>query len=180
MSSISDENLANDSHSSVSKFKIANVCSIFKELVLNSSLFKIDRIHFVDPDLFHLNNANLFFEKLKVLKINYFFFLKLNGFTNNNQLVRIAESVYCGNINSIRNERALCKLGIEFVVDMSNMRPDDLSRAQTLGKLPCLCKRQQHSRLYLTIEIRETSFKVVTIILKLKLKMFCVNLTIKL
>jgi hypothetical protein len=37
------------------------------------------------------------------------------------------------------------------------MRPDDLNR-QTLGKLPCLCKRQ-HSRLYLTLEITDTSFK---------------------
>jgi len=40
---------------------------------------------------------------------------------------------------------------------MSNMRPDDLNR-HTLGKLPCLCK-QQHSRLYLSVQISDTSFK---------------------
>lgn len=79
---------------------------------------------------------------------------------SNNQLVRISDWVYCGNLNSVKNERALCQLGIEYVIDMSNMRPDDLSRAQTLGKLPCRCKRQQHSRFYLTIELQDTNFKV--------------------
>lgn len=82
---------------------------------------------------------------------------------SNNQLVRISDWVYCGNLNSVRNERALCQLGIEYVIDMSNMRPDDLTRAQTLGKLPCSCKGKQHSRLYLTIELRETNFKVLII-----------------
>ncbi len=51
----------------------------------------------------------------------------------------------------------MCRLGIEYLIDMSNMRPDDLNR-QTLGKLPCLCK-QQHSRLYLSVQISDTSFK---------------------
>ena len=40
---------------------------------------------------------------------------------------------------------------------MTNIRPDDLNR-QTLVKLPCLCKKQ-HSRLYLSVMISETSFK---------------------
>lgn len=87
-------------------------------------------------------------------------FEQRNGLISNNQLVKISDWVYCGNLNSVKNERALCHLGIEYVIDMSNLRPDDLSRAQTLGRLPCTCKRQQHSRFYLTIELRETSFKV--------------------
>lgn len=71
--------------------------------------------------------------------------------------LRITDQLFTGNLGSIKNERKMCRLGIEYLIDMTNMRPDDLNR-QTLGKLPCLCKRQ-HSRLYLTLEITDTSFK---------------------
>ena len=60
-------------------------------------------------------------------------------------------------MGSIKNERKMCKLGIEYLIDMTNMRPDDLNR-QTLGKIPCLCKKQ-HSRFHLAVEIVDTSFK---------------------
>ena len=71
--------------------------------------------------------------------------------------LRITDHIFIGSMSSIKNERKMCRLGIEYLIDMTNMRPDDLNR-QTLGKLPCLCKRQ-HSRLYLTLEVTETSFK---------------------
>lgn len=51
----------------------------------------------------------------------------------------------------------MCKFNIEYLIDMTNMRPDDLNR-QTLGKIPCQCKRQ-HSRLHLSIGFADTSFK---------------------
>lgn len=76
---------------------------------------------------------------------------------NKTNFYRITEVLYSGNMNSIKNERKMCKLNIEYLIDMTNMRPDDLNR-QTLGKLPCLCNKQ-HSRLYLTIQITDTSFK---------------------
>lgn len=75
---------------------------------------------------------------------------------NQNFLI-ITKHIYIGNIASIKNERIMCRLGIEYLIDMSNMRPDDLNQ-QTLGKLPCLCTKQ-HSRLYLSVNIFETSFK---------------------
>ena len=60
-------------------------------------------------------------------------------------------------MGSIKNERKMCKFGIEYLIDMTNMRPDDLNR-KTLGKLPCSCKKQ-HSRFHLAVEIADTSFK---------------------
>ena len=71
--------------------------------------------------------------------------------------VQITDYLYVGNIGSIKNERKMCKLGIEYLIDMTNMRPDDLNR-KTLGKLPCSCKKQ-HSRYHLAVEIADTSFK---------------------
>ena len=75
----------------------------------------------------------------------------------NSSFLRITDDLYIGNMSCLKNERSLCKLNIEYLIDMTGMRPDDLNR-QTLGRIPCLCERQ-HSRLYLTVEIGETSFK---------------------
>lgn len=71
--------------------------------------------------------------------------------------ISINENIYIGNMGCIKNERKMCRLNIEYLIDMTNMRPDDLNR-QTLGKLPCLCKTQ-HSRSYLAIELADTSYK---------------------
>ena len=86
-----------------------------------------------------------------------------NNNKNNNDsdksqnFISITENLYVGNIGVIKNERRMCRLNIEYLIDMTNMRPDDLNR-QTLGKLPCLCKLQ-HSRLYLTVELVDTNYK---------------------
>jgi len=77
--------------------------------------------------------------------------------TPKSNFIQITEYLYIGNIGSIKNERKMCKLGIEYLIDMTNMRPDDLNR-KTLGKLPCSCKKQ-HSRFHLAVEIADTSFK---------------------
>ena len=69
----------------------------------------------------------------------------------------ITEHIYTGSMSSIKNDRQMCRLGIEYLIDMTNMRPDDLNR-QTLGKLPCLCAKQ-HSRLTISVTILDTSFK---------------------
>jgi hypothetical protein len=71
--------------------------------------------------------------------------------------LRITENLYTGSVKSITNERKMCKLNIEYLIDISNLRPDDLNK-QSISKLPCLCKKQ-HSRIYLSIEITDTSFK---------------------
>ncbi|CAF0892489.1 unnamed protein product [Brachionus calyciflorus] len=71
--------------------------------------------------------------------------------------LRINQNLFCGNVNSVKNERKLCKLNIEYLIDMTNLRPDELNR-ETLGKIPCICQKQ-HSRLFISIQITETDFK---------------------
>ncbi len=78
-------------------------------------------------------------------------------FDKNQNFISITENLYIGNVSVIKNERRMCRLNIEYLIDMTNMRPDDLNR-QTLGKLPCLCKLQ-HSRLYLTVELVDSNYK---------------------
>lgn len=71
--------------------------------------------------------------------------------------LRITDDLFIGNMNCLKNERKMCRLGIEYLVDMTNLRPDELTR-KTLGRIPCLCQRQ-HSRLYLSVEIGDTNFR---------------------
>jgi len=71
--------------------------------------------------------------------------------------VKICQNILIGDMNSLKNERKLCKFGIDYLIDMTNMRPDELNR-QAHGKLPCLCNKQ-HSRAYLSVKITDTSFK---------------------
>lgn len=71
--------------------------------------------------------------------------------------LQITDDLFCGNFNFVKNEKKLCKMNIEYLIDMTNMRPDELSR-RSLGKIPCNCLKQ-HSRMYINIEIKETDFK---------------------
>jgi hypothetical protein len=70
---------------------------------------------------------------------------------------RITDYLYTGSMSCIKNERKMCRLGIDNIIDMTNMRPDDLNR-RTLGKMPCLCVKP-HSRLHMAIQIDDTDFK---------------------
>jgi hypothetical protein len=81
----------------------------------------------------------------------------LNDSYFNKSFLKVTENLYTGSVKSITNERKMCKLNIEYLIDITNMRPDDLNR-QSISKLPCLCSKQ-HSRIYLSIEITDTSFK---------------------
>lgn len=84
-----------------------------------------------------------------------------NNTSSNMNFLKITDRIYTGNMNCIKNERKMCKLTIEYLIDMTYMRPEELNR-QTLGKLPCLCN-VPHSRITLTVEITDKSFKTLFI-----------------
>lgn len=71
--------------------------------------------------------------------------------------IQISNDLFCGNLSLVKNERQLCKMNIEYLIDMTNMRPEEIS-GKNLGKIPCNCLKQ-HSRMYMNVEIKETDFK---------------------
>ena len=67
-------------------------------------------------------------------------------------LVFLTEDILLGSIRALQNERQLCKLSVEYLIDASNMRPDELARKANVGApLPCHCGHT-HSRCTLTLE----------------------------
>lgn len=67
-------------------------------------------------------------------------------------LVSLSDDVLLGSIRALQNERQLCKLSVEYLIDATNMRPDELARKANLGApLHCHCG-QTHSRCTLTLE----------------------------
>ncbi|CAF0749551.1 unnamed protein product [Adineta ricciae] len=67
-------------------------------------------------------------------------------------LVFLTDDVLLGSIRALQNERQLCKLSIDYIIDASNMRPDELARKANVGaRLPCQCGHT-HSRCTLTLE----------------------------
>jgi hypothetical protein len=67
-------------------------------------------------------------------------------------LVFLTEDILLGSIRALQNERQLCKLSVDYLIDASNMRPDELARKAMVGApLPCHCGHT-HSRCTLTLE----------------------------
>ncbi|RNA11001.1 Dual specificity phosphatase [Brachionus plicatilis] len=77
--------------------------------------------------------------------------------TSEASFVQITNDLFCGNLSLVKNERQMCKMNVEYLIDMTNMRPDELGR-RTLGKIPCTCLKQ-HSRIHINVEIKQTDFK---------------------
>ncbi|UJR27671.1 hypothetical protein I4U23_008951 [Adineta vaga] len=70
-------------------------------------------------------------------------------------LVFLTDDVLLGSIRALQNERQLCKLSIDYIIDASNMRPDELARKANAGaRLPCQCGHT-HSRCTLTLEFNQ-------------------------
>ena len=76
----------------------------------------------------------------------------------NKNFNRLTDKIFTGDITSLRNERKMCKFNIEYLIDMSEMRPEILNSKQLLGKLPCLCT-MAHSRITLSVQLTDKSFK---------------------
>jgi hypothetical protein len=67
-------------------------------------------------------------------------------------LVFLTDDILLGSIRALQNERQLCKLSVDYLIDASNMRPDELARKANVGApLPCQCGHT-HSRCTLTLE----------------------------
>jgi hypothetical protein len=67
-------------------------------------------------------------------------------------IVFLNEDILLGSIRALQNERQLCKFSVDYLVDATNMRPDELARKANVGaRLPCHCGHT-HSRCTLTLE----------------------------
>ena len=79
-------------------------------------------------------------------------------------MVFLTDDVLLGSIRGLQNERQLCKLSIDYLIDATNMRPDELARKANMGApLPCHC-RQTHSRCTLTLEFDPPYLSTMSII----------------
>lgn len=67
-------------------------------------------------------------------------------------LVFLTDDILLGSIRALQNERQLCRLSVDYLIDATNMRPDELARKANIGaRLPCQCGHT-HSRCTLTLE----------------------------
>ena len=70
-------------------------------------------------------------------------------------IVFLTNDILLGSIRALQNERQLCKLSVDYLIDATNMRPDELARKANVGaRLPCHCGHL-HSRCTLTIEFNQ-------------------------
>ncbi|CAF2350319.1 unnamed protein product [Rotaria sp. Silwood2] len=71
-------------------------------------------------------------------------------------IVFLTDDILLGSIRALQNERQLCKLSIDYLIDATNMRPDELARKANVGaRLPCQCGHT-HSRCTLTLEFDQS------------------------
>uniref|UniRef100_A0A915N5G2 protein-tyrosine-phosphatase n=2 Tax=Meloidogyne TaxID=189290 RepID=A0A915N5G2_MELJA len=71
----------------------------------------------------------------------------------------VDETVYCGGIEAALNQNLLCRLNIEYIVDLSGHEDDPaLVNTRPRSEYPCLCpKRTAHSRMTMSIKIKDDS-----------------------
>lgn len=69
---------------------------------------------------------------------------------------QIDNYVFCGGLDASLNHNLLCRLNIEFIIDVSGPEADRVSRTRT--EVPCLCgTKTAHSRTTLSISIKDDS-----------------------
>ncbi|CAF0720426.1 unnamed protein product [Adineta ricciae] len=67
-------------------------------------------------------------------------------------IVSLTQNILLGSIRALQNERQLCKYSVDYLIDATNMRPNELARKANVGaRLPCHCGHT-HSRCTLTLE----------------------------
>jgi hypothetical protein len=67
-------------------------------------------------------------------------------------IVFLTDDILLGSVRALQNERQLCRLSVDYLIDATNMRPDELARKANVGvRLPCHCGHT-HSRCTLTLE----------------------------
>jgi hypothetical protein len=71
-------------------------------------------------------------------------------------IVFLTDDILLGSVRALQNERQLCRLSVDYLIDATNMRPDELARKANVGaRLPCHCGHT-HSRCTLTIEFDQS------------------------
>ncbi len=77
-------------------------------------------------------------------------------------IVFLTDDILLGSVRALQNERQLCKLSVDYLIDATNMRPDELARKANVGaRLPCHCGHT-HSRCTLTLEFDQPSLPTTT------------------
>ncbi|CAH1800145.1 unnamed protein product [Owenia fusiformis] len=79
-----------------------------------------------------------------------------NVFYRDSNCAQIMEHLFLGNIESAHNERLLCKLKIDGIIDIANVDIDDIPAEKRLS-CPCSCPISRHSRpkLYINVDDNE-------------------------
>ena len=73
-------------------------------------------------------------------------------------IVFLTDEILLGSIRALQNERQLCKLSVDYLIDATNMRPDEGARKAKIGVgLQCHCGHK-HSRCTLTLEFNQSVF----------------------
>uniref|UniRef100_A0A914HLZ4 protein-tyrosine-phosphatase n=1 Tax=Globodera rostochiensis TaxID=31243 RepID=A0A914HLZ4_GLORO len=72
---------------------------------------------------------------------------------------QVDETVFCGGIDSVQNQNLLCRLNIEYIVDLSGQEDDPLlSNSRPRTECPCLCpRRTAHSRMTMSMKLKDDS-----------------------
>ncbi len=77
-------------------------------------------------------------------------------------IVFLTDDILLGSVRSLQNERQLCRLSVDYLIDATNMRPDELARKANVGvRLPCHCGHT-HSRCTLTLEFDQPYSPITT------------------
>ncbi len=78
-------------------------------------------------------------------------------------IVFLTDDILLGSVRALQNERQLCKLSCDYLIDATNMRPDELARKANVGaRLPCHCGHT-HSRCTLTLEFDQPYLPITSI-----------------
>uniref|UniRef100_A0A1I7SK15 Uncharacterized protein n=1 Tax=Bursaphelenchus xylophilus TaxID=6326 RepID=A0A1I7SK15_BURXY len=72
---------------------------------------------------------------------------------------QVDKIVYCGGVKAVQNLNLLCRLNIEYIVDLTGDDEEQLARySRPRQDYPCLCSRKTaHSRMTMTINIKDDS-----------------------
>ncbi|XP_063970031.1 uncharacterized protein LOC129282542 [Lytechinus pictus] len=72
-------------------------------------------------------------------------------------VTQILDFLYMGDLEAANREPLLCRLNIEYIVDLSNLSGDQVKRTIRLKDCPCLCaSTMKHTRIRLNLHLDES------------------------
>jgi hypothetical protein len=103
--------------------------NLVNKLELRKSVENITEIDIDEPSNYNSCDDKIIdFLQLQQIKINN---TKANNLLTSN-FKNIKENLFIGNLNSIKNERKMCQLGIQYLIDLTNLQPVEFNR-RSLG-----------------------------------------------